>query len=46
MFTVNLSDIVIITIENVDYRCIIPKISKFEAINLLKNSVLEDRVYI
>ena len=46
MFTVNLSDIVIITIQNVDYRCIIHKISKFEAINLLKNSVLEDRVYI
>ena len=46
MSTVNLSDIVIITIENVDYRCIIHKISKFEAINLLKNLVLEDRVYI
>ena len=40
----NISDIVIITVKNVDHRCIIRNIS--EAINLLKNSVLEDHGYI
>ena len=44
MLSVNISDIAIITVKNVDYRCIIHNISKSEAINLLKNSVLEDRV--
>ena len=39
---VNISDIAIMTITNVDYCCIIHNISKSEAINLLKNSVLED----
>ena len=39
---VNISDITIMTIKNVDYCCIIHNISKSEAINLLKNSVLED----
>ena len=42
----NISGIAIITIKNVDYRCIIYNISKSEAVNLLKNSVLEDRGYI
>ena len=42
----NISDIGIITVKNVDYRCIIHNISKSEAINLLKNSVLEDCRYI
>ena len=46
MSSVNISDIAIITVKNVDYRCIIHNISKSEAINLLKNSVLEDRGYI
>ena len=46
MLSVNISDIAIITIKNVDYRCIIHNISKSEAINLLENSVLEDRRYI
>ena len=46
MLSVNIVDIAIITIENVDYCCIIHKISKSEAINLLENSVLEDRGYI
>ena len=46
MLSVNISDITIITIKNVDYHCIIHNISKYEAINLLKNSVLEDRGYI
>ena len=43
MLRVNISDIAIITVKNVDYCCIIHSISKSEAINLLENSVLEDR---
>ena len=46
MLSVNISDIVVIPSKNVDYRCIMHKISKFEAINILENSVLEDREYI
>ena len=42
MLSVNISDITVITVENVNYRCIIHNISKSEAINLLKNSVLEN----
>ena len=41
----NISDIAIITIKGVDYRCIIHGISKSEAINLLENFVLEDCGY-
>ena len=40
--SVNISDIAIITVKNVDYRCIIHNISKSETINLLENSVLEN----
>ena len=40
ILSVNISDIAIITVNNVDYRCIITNISKFEAIDLLENSVL------
>ena len=43
MFSVQKSDIAIITVKNVDYCCIIHKSSKSEAINLLENSVLENR---
>ena len=43
MLSVNVSDIAIITIKKVDYRCIVHNISKSEAGNLLENSVLEDR---
>ena len=46
MLSVNISDIAIITVKNVDYRCIIHNISKSEAINLIKNYVLEDRRYL
>ena len=34
----NLSDIAILNIKGTDYRCIINKISKKEAINLLQNA--------
>ena len=46
MLSVNISDIAIITVKSVDYRVIIHKISKSEAINLLENSVLEDSGYL
>ena len=42
MLSVSISDIAIIGIKNVDYCCIIHS-RKSEAINLLENSVLEDR---
>ena len=43
MLSVNISDIAIIFVKNVGYCCIIHSISESEAINLLKNSVLENR---
>ena len=46
MLSVNISNVAIITIKNVDYRCIIHNISKSEEINLLKNSMLENREYV
>ena len=46
MLSVNISEIAIITVKNVDYRCIMYNINKSEAINLLENYVLEDRGYI
>ena len=46
MLSVNISDITIITIKNVDYRCIINNSSKSEAISLLENPVLEGFGYI
>ena len=45
MLSVDISDIAIIIVKNFDYCCIIHN-SKFEAINLLKNSALEYRGYI
>ena len=36
MVVMMLSDIAIITVKDVDYRCIIHKIDKYEAINFLK----------
>ena len=45
MLNVNISDIAIITVKNVYYCCIIHKISKSDAIKLLKNSILENRGY-
>ena len=37
MLSVNISDIAMISIRKVDYRCIIHNISKPKAINLLEN---------
>ena len=46
MLSVNISNIAIVTVENVDYYCIIHNISKSEALNLLKDPVLENCGYI
>ena len=47
MLSVNIINIAIITVKNVDYRCIIHNISKSEAINLLqKFCSWRSRVYI
>ena len=46
MLSLNIRDTTVITVKNVDYHCIIHNISKSEAINLLENSVLQDRGYI
>ena len=43
MLCLSISDITIIAVKNVDYCCIIHNITKSEAINLSKSSVLEDR---
>ena len=45
MLCFNISNIIIIIVKNVDYRCIIHNITRSEAMNLLKNSLLEDRGY-
>ena len=46
MLCVNISDNAIVTVKGADYYCIIHDNSKSGAINLLKNSVLENRGYI
>ena len=46
MLFLNLSDIVIVTVKVIDYRCIIHDISKPDAIHLLENFALDDRGYI
>ena len=43
MLCLNIANTTIITVKNVDDRCVIDSISKYEAINLLKNSVIGDR---
>ena len=45
MLCFNISDIAIIIVKNADYCYIIHNSSKSEAINLLENTVLEDRGY-
>ena len=42
---VNISNIAIITVENVGYRCVVHTINKSEAINLLKKIYIEN-IYI
>ena len=45
MLSFNISDIATITVKNVDYRCIIHNITRYEAINLLKISVRQSCGY-
>ena len=46
MLSINISNIATIAVKNLDYCCIIRNITKSGAINLLKNSVPEDRGYL
>ena len=43
MMSMNLTSIVILKIENADYRCIITRISKSEATKLLQNIDLTEK---
>ena len=43
MLSLNTSDIAIMTVKKTDCRCIIYGVSKFYAIYLLENYVLDDR---
>ena len=43
MMSINLSDIAILSIKTADYCCNISKISKNEAINLMKNVSLIEK---
>ena len=45
MIVQNLSDFIILTVKNVDYRCYIVDVDKKDAINLLNNSVLNNSEY-
>ena len=45
MLCFNTSDITIITVKGIDYRCIIHDISKSDAIHFLENPVLDDPGY-
>ena len=44
MMPVNLSDIAILNIKSSNYRCIISLISKNEAIDLLQNANLTEKI--
>ena len=43
MMSMNLSDIAILNIHGADYHCIISRISKSEAINLMQNINLTEK---
>ena len=44
MMSVNLSDIAILNIKGSDYCCIISRISKNEAINVMQNADLTENI--
>ena len=46
MSCVDISDIAIVIVTGVDYRCIIHDINNSEVIHLLENFVLGDRGYL
>ena len=43
MTSYELKSIAILNVNGVDYRCILWSISKNEAVNILNNSVLQDK---
>ena len=43
MISINLSNTAILNINGVEYRCIIYKVSKCQAIKLLQNSYLNEK---
>ena len=45
MTAYELKNIAILNVKSVDYRCIFGGISRNEAVDILNNSVLEDRVF-
>ena len=47
MISPNIGNIAaIVAVNGVDYFCIIYNVNKFDAVNLLENSVLDDRGFI
>ena len=46
MLSIPRNNVAVIPVKNADYHCIVHNISKPEAINLLKNSALEDCEYV
>ena len=46
MLCLNINNVAIIIVKGADYCCFIHDISKSDATDLLKNSVLDDRGYI
>ena len=46
MLCLKVSDITIIAVKGIDHCCFIHDISKYDAIHLLENYVLDDRGYI
>ena len=47
MISPNIDNIAaIVAVNGVDYFCIIYNVNKFDAVNLLENSVLDDRGFI
>ena len=46
MLYLSISNISIVTVKGVDYRCVIHDINKYKAIRLLKNVALNDFGYI
>ena len=44
MMSMNLNDIVSFSIHSIDYRCLVNRISKSEAVNLLQNADLRKKV--
>ena len=46
MLCLKISDIAVISVKDIDYRCIIHDIRKSKANNMLENCVLDDSGYI